>query len=99
VLTEQAFAIFHFAMQGNQESHLRITALKITTRGKSSEWSALEKPVAPPPTNAEFPNPPNSLAESARDFASGLPASLPLSFTPAKRLNLELAKGFEPLTL
>jgi hypothetical protein len=25
--------------------------------------------------------------------------SLPLSLTPAKRLKLELAKGFEPLTL
>jgi hypothetical protein len=29
-----------------------------------------------------------SLAYGARDFASGLPASLALSFTPAKRLNL-----------
>ena len=40
-----------------------------------------------------------SLAKNAQNFASGLPASLPLSLTPAKRLNLELAKGFEPLTL
>jgi hypothetical protein len=37
--------------------------------------------------------------KNARDFASGLPASLPLSLMPAKRLNLELAKGFEPPTL
>ena len=36
-----------------------------------------------------------SLANRARDFSCGLP----LSLTPANRLNLELAKGFEPLTL
>jgi hypothetical protein len=35
--------------QGNQESRAYHHA-KITTRRKSSEWSALEKPVAPPPS-------------------------------------------------
>src|SRR5579863_5109483 len=39
---------------------------------------------------------PRSLAETARDFASGLPTSHPLSLTPAKRLNLVHREGFEP---
>src|SRR4029077_5790602 len=41
--------------QGNQESR---ASAKITARRKSSEWSALEKPVAPlpspPPTGNSF---------------------------------------------
>jgi hypothetical protein len=46
----QAFASQVFAKQGDQESRLRITRAKTTTRRNRSEWSALEKPVAPPPT-------------------------------------------------
>jgi hypothetical protein len=59
---------------GNQESRVQDRA-KTTTRRNSSEWSVLEKPVAP------LPSPP--------------PAGN--SFLPCR--SLELAKGFEPLTL
>ena len=53
-----------FAKQGNQGSRLRIYCAKITTRRKSSEWSALEKPVAPllpsPPPAGNSSNSSNS---------------------------------------
>jgi hypothetical protein len=64
----------------------------------------MEKLSAARPANLAFAAPRNprllwSSLSFARNFASGLPASLKLSLTPAKRLKLELAKGFEPLTL
>jgi hypothetical protein len=37
-----------FANQGNQESRLRITTRRSLHAGVRPEWSALEKPVAPP---------------------------------------------------
>jgi hypothetical protein len=83
------------------------TALRITTtRRKSSEWSALEKPAALLPellpagaaSNIRFRRL-SSLANYARDFGCGLAPWTTLRVTPANRLNLELAKGFEPPTL
>jgi hypothetical protein len=46
------------------------------------------------------PRNPKRILRFAQDFGCGLPLiSLGDSLTPAKRLNLELAKGFEPPTL
>src|SRR5271154_2241806 len=69
----KAFTNLSFCKSG--KTNLRIAA-KITTRRNSSEWSALEKPVAPPSTSPA----------ACRKFG------LEFRF-------LELAKGFEPLTL
>src|ERR1700684_1443082 len=61
------------AKQGNQGSRKTPRRTLITARRKSTEWSALEKPVAP------LPSPPSAGTASLH--------------------SLELAKGFEPLTL
>ena len=89
---EQHTAHITFAPQGNQGS--RSLRAKTTTRRKSSEWSALEKPAAP------LPSPPpagkiflSSLANYARDFGCGLPASLAFGLTPANRLNSGAGEG------
>ena len=66
-------AIFRFAMQGNQESHLRITA----------------------PGSLHAGNVPNGVRWKNL-LRRRLPCPAPL--TPANRLKLELAKGFEPPT-
>jgi hypothetical protein len=53
---------------------------------------------------APLPNPPpagkisSEFPRLARDFGCGLSPSATLRVTPANRLNLELAKGFEPPT-
>jgi hypothetical protein len=63
---------------------------KITTRRKSSEWSVLEKPVAP------LPSPPpaeNFVLEFPRKLRSGFRLQAPASLTPANRLNSGAGEG------
>src|SRR5712691_12951607 len=49
---QNRFSQTSFANQGNQVSRFTDYHAKITTRRNSSEWSALEKPVAPPKSSA-----------------------------------------------